>query len=307
LQGKRKAEFTHSWEYTGDSNHNHLYRNPDNQQIGRVAKNPHHPVYCHPERLARVYSEINGKDTAHVEETPYGTMWVSPFVQGHPLSTQEKLAYILDIYKKLKRLIINAYIHGTLVAVTDSTQHRSIICRKPGLSVRRDSIGSEQTWYSDSCPYAKQQRKSYKTHMVQCISEYQKHETYELAKPILLIMGLDYIDRKMPDKQVADIPLHNILSIGILLYFYYSSQIHPQRQQMTLDFGIIDAVLKAKRGLHTDINGCFESDNQIDIAKFCAKPPGEQTVFFNRSLLDSQSSSDSEHSAKLVIDLGAQA
>ena len=255
------------WKYLGEGSYNQVYRRGD--KVIKIAKPPEEPMDG-PVRAARVYNEINSEENGHSQAALYAGKWVSPYIKGHETSPQQKVEYILKTYLQHGRLILDAYCTGNLLF---STSTQSVVCVDPGLAVKRGSIASDNYWYSDS-----DWRKTFKEEMIGWINTYQKEKKYEMALPIFMIMALDYIDRRIHNQDLQNTPLNNILSLGILLYFYNLSQMDHTRQKINLSFDVISTILSSHDDLYTLIYKCFKNDNQ---EKFVTHMPVRKAYCFS--------------------------
>ena len=270
----RYWEYFHRWEYTdweylGEGSYNWAYRHDD--YVIKFPKPPEEPM-DDPVRAVRVYNEINSEENGYPRAALHAGSWVSPYIEGHETSPQQKVEYILKTYLQHGRLMLDAYCTGNLLF---STSTQSVVCVDPGLAVKRGSIASDNYWYSDS-----DWRKTFKEDMIGRMNTYQKAKKYEMALPIFMIMALDYIDRRIHNQDLQNTPLNNILSLGILLYFYNLSYMKPERQKIDFSFNVINNILNSDSDVYTSINKCFESDNQEELAQICTAYSGAQSLLF---------------------------
>ncbi|WP_216821886.1 hypothetical protein [Francisella adeliensis] len=244
------------WTFIGEGSYNKAYTDGQGFVV-KVAKNEL-GLMDKSERSVRVFNEINPtlpqEVLAHVSQD----LWISPLIENETLSPIEQASFIFKTYIEHGRLILDGYCQNNLL---QSAKYNTPVCIDPGNVVRRNSIASQEHWYAAN-EKTLLRRQLYRKHMIDTIDHYHKIRHIDRTLPILMILALDFIDRKMQHLQLQLILKKNIKSLGIAFYFYYKHNQSSTQQEFILSANIIDKILYGDQYICDTLDQSFKTLNK---------------------------------------------
>lgn len=190
----------YGWFYLAKGNYNLAYVNRDKTQVFKLQIHPKDFADA-PSRLVRIWNEVN-EVVGQAEEKTIGKHkgWVAPFIDGKKASDEERSGFVLELYKKTGRILLDAT-SGENVLKTKDNQ---LVCIDLGMALLLDQQDEALPAYKKTRRYSMDSHKLWTPKDIATYHYYYKRAYMFGPKTIKVVKALLIIQAFMPEREQLD-------------------------------------------------------------------------------------------------------